>query len=278
MKRVFAAAFQLLLFGLLTFVTAGIAQIDQGAITGTVKDPSGSAVPGATVVLENTGTGFKTTAQTDSGGVYTFSPVKVGRYSLTVSTPGFMTAQRSGVELQVAQRLRVDFNLTVGQVNETVTVSAQDVPLLQTEEASTGQVISSRELDNTPLNGRNYVYIAQLAAGVQEGNNYYTGAKGGFVANGTRGAPQLMRTPEIVDAASNQIHGLAVYDHGARPKHNSRISRESCVRAQHEGSGNRGLQKIAPGDDHLEESTRNRATPWRGTVAAISPPLSSTSS
>ncbi|MBV8774257.1 MAG: TonB-dependent receptor, partial [Deltaproteobacteria bacterium] len=185
--------------GLSALITPVLAQIDQGSITGTVKDPSGATVPGATVVLENSGTGFKTTAQTDSGGVYTFSPVKVGRYSLTVSTPGFVTTERSGVELQVAQRLTVDFNLTVGQVNETVNVSAQDVSLLQTEDTSTGQVISSRELDETPLNGRNYVYIAQLAAGVQEGNNYYTGSKGGFVANGTRGE----QTNFVLDGVDN---------------------------------------------------------------------------
>ena len=175
------------------------AQIDQGSITGTVTDPSGAAVPNATVALDSTGTGFKATTQTDAGGVYTFSPVKVGQYTVTVTAPGFVSARRSGVELQVTQRLSVNFNLTVGTVSETLTVSAQDVPLLQTEDASTGQVVTRRELDDTPLNGRNYVYIAQLTAGVQEGNNYYTGSKGGFVANGTRGE----QTNFVLDGVDN---------------------------------------------------------------------------
>ena len=179
--------------------SSAIAQIDQGSITGTIVDPSGAAVPRASVVLENTGTEFKASTQTDAGGVYTFSPVKVGQYNISVTAAGFARSERSGVELDIAQRLSVNFSLAVGTVAETLNVSTNDVPLLQTEDASTGQVISRRELDNTPLNGRNYVYIAQLTAGVQEGNNYYTGSKGGFVANGTRGE----QTNFVLDGVDN---------------------------------------------------------------------------
>ncbi|HTW81719.1 MAG TPA: carboxypeptidase regulatory-like domain-containing protein [Terracidiphilus sp.] len=162
------------------------AQLDQGAITGTVTDARGAAVPKASVRLTDQGTGLERTTQTDSNGVYTFEPIKVGTYSITVSAPGFATTTTSGLQLHVDARLQANVQLKVGKVTETVQVTANSTPLLQTEEATTGQVMTTSEINDIPLNQRNYVFVAQLAAGVNPSNGSRGAGNGDFNANGTR--------------------------------------------------------------------------------------------
>jgi hypothetical protein len=161
-------------------------QLDQGAITGTVTDPKGAAVAHASVKLTEAATGLMLVTQTDSSGVYTFQPVKVGSYSVTVSTAGFATTTESGLEVHVAERLQANIQLRVGNVTETLQVNAGAAPLLQTEEASTGQVISAKTINELPLSGRNYVFIAQEAAGIPPSNGSRGQGNGDFTANGMR--------------------------------------------------------------------------------------------
>ncbi|MGH9586916.1 MAG: TonB-dependent receptor domain-containing protein [Acidobacteriaceae bacterium] len=158
--------------------------MDQGTITGVVQDNSGAVIPNAQVTLTNTDTGLVLQRRTNGSGVYVFSPVKIGNYKVSASAPEFQTTSQENLHLDLGQRLDVVLKLRPGSVTQTVTVSGAP-PLLKTQQASVGQVISTQTINDTPLNGRNWVYIAQLTAGVAPpfGNTRGSGT-GDFVANG----------------------------------------------------------------------------------------------
>lgn len=178
----------LLLAGLLS---PGIiaAQVDMGSISGVVRDPSGAGITNAKVVLLNEDTNISVSTNAGSEGQYTFSPVKAGHYSLSGSAAGFRTVKQKNVTLDVQQKLEVDITLSVGQVTETVVVDAAP-PLLQTLDASVGQVVEEKAINDLPLNGRNFTFLAQLSAGVTQGqqDTRGLGASGSFAANGLRPA------------------------------------------------------------------------------------------
>lgn len=174
----------LLFFATLTTHPA-FGQADQGAITGTVTDSSGAAVPNAQVTLTNTDTGLVLQTHSDNSGYYVFSPIKIGNYSVSVSASGFSTTTQQNVHLDVQQRLAVNIQMKLGAATETVEVTAAP-PLMQTEEGSTGQVMDTQTINNTPLNGRNWVFIAQLTAGVAPSQGSRGSGKGDFEANGQR--------------------------------------------------------------------------------------------
>ena len=192
-----------------TLLTTQLAlgQLDQGAITGTVTDTKGAVVSHATVRLSDTGTGLQFTTETDSSGVYIFQPIKVGSYSISVNAAGFATTTLSGLAVHVADRLQADIRLKVGSVTETMQVNAAAAPLLQTEDASTGQVISTKTINELPLSGRNYVFIAQEAAGIPPSNGSRGQGNGDFTANGMR-ATQNNFILDGVDNNSNAIDFL----------------------------------------------------------------------
>jgi hypothetical protein len=162
------------------------AQTDQGAITGVVQDDQGAVIPGAKVTLTATDTAFSLDRTTNADGVFVFAPVKIGNYKLTASAPSFQTTVRENLHLDIQQRLNVSLALKPGSVTDQVTVTTES-PLLQAQTSEVGQVISTETINNTPLNGRNWVYIAQLTAGVAPpfGNTRGSGT-GDFVANGQR--------------------------------------------------------------------------------------------
>jgi Carboxypeptidase regulatory-like domain len=165
---------------------AAYGQVDQGTITGVVEDNSGAVVPNALVTVTNTDTGLALQSTTNASGSYIFSPLKIGNYKVSAGAPGFQRTSRENVHLDIQQRLNVILVLQPGQVSQTVTVSDAP-PLLETQQGAVGQVISTETINNTPLNGRNWVYIAQLTAGVAPpfGNTRGSGT-GDFVANGQR--------------------------------------------------------------------------------------------
>jgi hypothetical protein len=181
--------------------TQAFAQADQGAITGLVQDPTGAVVPGAQVTLTSTDSGLVLQAKTDESGNYVFSPVKIGSYKLSVTAPGFSTTTQENIALHVQDRVAVNIELKTGAENTTVTVTTAP-PLLQTQEGSTGQVIESKTINDTPLNGRNWVFIAQLTAGVAPANGA-RGQKGGdFNANGQRAE----QNNYIMDGVDNNVN------------------------------------------------------------------------
>lgn len=183
-------------------------QVDEGSITGTVLDSTGAVVPNASVTLLNTDQGITLEAKTSSSGGYTFSPVRIGHYSITVVAPGFAKTSQKNVTVQVAQVVQVVINMKVGAATETVEVNTAP-PQLQTEEASVGQVIGAHEVNNLPLNGRNFTFLAQLGAGMQtpQADTRGNAASGAFSANGLRPA-QNNYLLDGIDNNSNAVDFL----------------------------------------------------------------------
>jgi hypothetical protein len=142
-----------------------LAQVDTGTIVGTLHDPSGAAVPSATLTIVETSTNTSTVVHSDDKGDYTSPPLHVGTYVVTAEAPGFKAETRDNLTLQVQDRLRIDFDMQVGQISEKVLVSSE-APPIQTETSSLGQVISSNVITELPLNGRDYIQLATLTTGV----------------------------------------------------------------------------------------------------------------
>jgi hypothetical protein len=190
---------------LVCFVLSGemaVAQVDQGAITGVIRDFGGAILPGAQVVLTNTENGLVLQRRANEAGIYIFSPIKIGDYSVSASAPGFQTTVQEHLHVDIQSRLDVDMKLKPGAVSDTVTVSTEP-PLLQTQTSSVGQVISAEEINNTPLNGRNWVYIAHLTAGVAPAQNTSRGGgTGDFYANGQRAEQNNF----ILDGVDNNVN------------------------------------------------------------------------
>jgi hypothetical protein len=177
---------RLLLFLLICGVLAvsALGQLDRGAITGSVKDATGAVLPGANVTVENQNTGVKTEAITNDIGNYSFPNLPIGRYSLTYAMPGFKTLERTGITVGVAQNVRVDVVLDLGEVSDLVTVAA-NAELLNRDSSLVGTAMQSEVLTDLPLSfsgGRsieNFAY--KLTPGV-EGNNWtsYIGGSPAF--------------------------------------------------------------------------------------------------
>src|ERR1035441_9230269 len=183
-------------------------QVDEGSITGTVLDSSGAVIPNAKVTLVNTDQGITLEIKSNSTGGYTFSPVKQGNYTITVTAQGFSKTTQKNVHVDVAQVLQVNVSLKLGA--ETKTVEVPTAPaLLQTEEASVGQVIGSAEVNALPLNGRNFTFLAQLGAGMQtpQADTRGNAASGAFSANGLRPA-QNNYLLDGIDNNSNAVDFL----------------------------------------------------------------------
>ena len=183
-------------------------QVDEGAITGTVLDSTGAAVPNANVTLVNTDQGITLETRSNGTGGYTFSPVKQGNYTITVTAQGFSKTTQKNVHVDVAQTLQVNVSLKLGAATETVEVNTAP-PLLQTEEASVGQVIGAQEVNALPLNGRNFTFLAQLGAGMQtpQADTRGNAASGAFSANGLRPA-QNNYLLDGIDNNSNAVDFL----------------------------------------------------------------------
>jgi hypothetical protein len=160
-------------------------QLDQGTVTGVVQDSAGAVIANAAVTLTNVDEGRVLKSTTDSSGVFTFSPVKIGNYKVSATAPNFETTSQSNLHLSIQQRLSVTLALKPGATTETVMVTTE-APLMQTDEASVGQTMDSETINNVPLNGRNWVYIAQLAAGVAPPSGSRGAGSGDFNANGQR--------------------------------------------------------------------------------------------
>jgi hypothetical protein len=144
------------------------AQVTTGTIVGTVQEASGAVIPGASVTVTNTEKGTALAFETDQNGSY-YAPFLIpGTYEVKVERAGFRAEARSGIVLQVDQRARVDFTLSLGQVTQTVNVTAAP-PLVQSESASLGQVISQAPVEALPLNGRNFAQLVWLSTGVTTG-------------------------------------------------------------------------------------------------------------
>jgi Carboxypeptidase regulatory-like domain len=136
-----------------------------GSISGTVKDPSGAAIPNASVALLNSGTGATQTAATDTHGAYNFPVLPVGTYVLEVNHDGFKPYRRTGIVLDANGALLVDVALQVGERTDAIIVSDSAVHL-ETSTSQLGEVINSQQMNSVPLNGRSYTDLLSLQPGV----------------------------------------------------------------------------------------------------------------
>ncbi|MBO0800475.1 MAG: carboxypeptidase regulatory-like domain-containing protein, partial [Blastocatellia bacterium] len=133
-------------------------------IVGDVTDSAGAVAPNITVAVINEGTKIERKVQTNEAGQYRVTPLNPGTYTIQVEATGFKREVRSGVVLEVAAVLKVDFSLQVGEVSETVGITGV-TPVLQAEDASVGDVVDSRELQHLPVNERNYTHLILLMPG-----------------------------------------------------------------------------------------------------------------
>ena len=138
-----------------------------GSITGEVRDPSGAIMPNASVTATNVATNVARSTTTNDSGVYGFPDLIPATYQVKVSAPGFQTTT-STIELLVQQTARVDITLTVGQSTQTIEVSAL-AATLTTESATVGTVIQEKNINDLPLNGRNFLQLVALAPNVTYG-------------------------------------------------------------------------------------------------------------
>ncbi len=151
-----------------TFLSASClqicAQVATGRVTGRVTDSSGAVISGASITLTNEGTGVAQNVHSSSTGDYVFEAVNPGSYTLTAEAPGFQGFTSKGVQAHIQENLAVDVKLTVGSVGQQVTVTAS-APLLQTSDAGLGQTITQEQVNDLPLQSRDWTTLGLLASG-----------------------------------------------------------------------------------------------------------------
>jgi Carboxypeptidase regulatory-like domain len=178
----------------LAMVIPGFSQVEKGRFVGRIEDQQGAVVPNAHVKATNIGTNINQEAFTNSTGEFVITPVSAGQYRLTVSASGFQTITTSVIEVDVGQIVREDLTLNVGSSTTTVEVTTE-APLINTDSATMGTVVSNQQLTDLPLNGRGFYQLAELTPGA--------------VLLPATGNSQLVR-PEIVNGNTiSGVHGFA---------------------------------------------------------------------
>jgi len=172
------------------------AQGENGTIVGTVVDASGAAVTGTTIMIKNNETGATITLTTSEAGQYASPPLRPGSYTVSAEKQGFRRTLQT-ISLDVNQHARVNFDLAVGSVAESTTVTGE-APLLESQSAALGNVRTTRAINDLPLNGRNFVQLFHIATGVIP------------VGGG----------PTLGPSASNQVGVMGGSVNGARPSNN----------------------------------------------------------
>ena len=173
------------------FSIQAFGQAVSGSITGAVLDPSGAAVPKATVAVINPATGVRLTATTNESGYYLLSNLIAGTYEVEVNAKGFRSVRQTNVEVSIGTVVRVDIQVELGSVQEAVTVDAV-APLVRDDKVNLGGTVTAQAMESLPTLGRNPTALAKLQPGVIEGPNQQglpsAGGTGqfSFSANGQR--------------------------------------------------------------------------------------------
>ena len=159
------------------------AQSPTATLLGTVRDASGASVAGAAIGVRNVDTGAIRNGQSQPHGEFTVPNLPPGKYEVTIAKTGFRTLRETSLELKVDQAARLDARLQIGALSESIEIRAE-VPLLNTENATRGDVISSQELTQMRLDGRDFTDLAFMVVGVQPAEQGSKGA--GMSMNGSR--------------------------------------------------------------------------------------------
>jgi hypothetical protein len=177
--------FCLVYFSLLVLVLGAAAQVQNGQFTGTVADPSGAALANAKVTVTNMGTNLSVTSTTNETGLYTIKELPVGTYRITAEAKGFKTSVNANVALNAGTISRVDFRMELGQAREVVEVTGE-AAAVNTEDSKLASTVTSTQIANLPLNGRNVYDLMQMAPGAVNvsGTDFENGH--GTVVNGLR--------------------------------------------------------------------------------------------
>jgi hypothetical protein len=189
---------------LLTFAATLTAQSDSAVLFGLVTDPSGSSIRGATVMLRNTGTGASRQYTTDDRGLFYFTLLPPGSYSVTAEAPGFKQYQDPAVRVRVAQVARLDLELEIGSTKEIINIDEQPSGL-NADNVTQGTVVGSEKIPALPLNGRQFIQLALLVPGANPGgravqqNTIRQGQVGGLSIAGARTNNTLF----LIDGAAN---------------------------------------------------------------------------
>ena len=160
---VFEALFLVLTVGLLSGVNAQTSTV--GNISGTVRDPKGAVIPKAEVAIQEERTGFSRTVTTNDEGFYSANTLPVGLYYVTVAPQGFKKSVKNGVELHVGDDLVINLTVEVGQMSETITVTAEGAQV-ETRGGDISSLIAEKQVTELPLNGRNYASLVTMVPGI----------------------------------------------------------------------------------------------------------------
>jgi len=169
----------------LLFVVPVLSQSTNATVSGTITDPSGALIPGVTVTATNTATGVAATAITNESGAYNFASLLPGPYKVSASLPGFQTSTYTDVRLGNADRVRLNFMLTVSNVNTAVEVSVAADTLLAVSSASVGEVINQQRVSDLPTSTNNVLDLYRLIPGIRIDDTGNTGSVSGLGGLGT---------------------------------------------------------------------------------------------
>ena len=164
-----------------------VAQEASSGINGTMTDAGQGVVPRVQVTARNTGTNLTASAMSNANGFFEFPNLPPGRYTLTVTAPGFQTTSSTAFSILTGQRARVDMVLQVGTVTSTVDVSASTTQLVNTTSNDLGNTVEPIKIQNLPLNQRNFFALIALQPGVNASTNTSQTNRGGFEVNGAPG-------------------------------------------------------------------------------------------
>ena len=190
-----------LMIGLcILFISPTHAQLYTGSLTGVITDPSGAVVQNANVTLTDVEKGFKYNIRTNSAGRYLLRPIPPATYTLTVAATGFETYEVNGVKFDVNQNATIDASLRLKSSQQTVEVAGSEAPLLDTQDATTGQEVDRQLINDIPLVGRSVLDLSFLAPGINPtaGGAYGSGQNTNFSSNGGRNSTADL----LIDGAS----------------------------------------------------------------------------
>src|SRR6202140_5939476 len=182
MKRL---QFCLAVFAVLALTFSAFAQVQNGQFEGTVTDPTGAAIANAKVTVSNSAAGLNLSATTNSSGGYTVKEVPPGTYKITVEATGFKTVSNAGVTANAGTIAHVDFKLLIGKASEVIEVT-EEAAAVKTEDSKLATTVSSAQINNLPLNGRNVFDLMQLSSGAVNVTGVDFEAGHNTVVNGLR--------------------------------------------------------------------------------------------